>query len=147
MYMSSCEWSPGLWSIPTHTDVDLALPESCQITRREESCTNQTVINSALCNLPEGRGLSGPSFQYRGGRAHCEQEEICWTGQSHCKTLENRGSNHNDMAKRDHELLVVDVEWIPSCLKLGILSLFTRVEARIPQCKQLSPSIQSFPKF
>ncbi|CAI8014637.1 hypothetical protein GBAR_LOCUS9134 [Geodia barretti] len=90
--------------------MDPALPESCQIARREESCTkriNQTVITPALRNLPEGRGLSGRSFQYRGGRAHCEQdetEEICWTGQSHCRTPEIQGSNHHHVANRDLEL-------------------------------------------
>ena len=65
------------WSLihPNSYRCGRRLPEYCQITRREESCTkgiNQTVINSALCNLQEGRGLSGRSW---GGRAHCEQDD------------------------------------------------------------------------
>ena len=100
MYRSLCEWSPVSDPLQLLQAVSPALPESCQ--------TNQSTRHQLYSLQPSrGRGLSGRSFQYRGGRAHCEQdetEEICWTGQSHGRTPEIQRSNHHHVANRDLEL-------------------------------------------
>ncbi|CAI7991574.1 RNA-directed DNA polymerase from mobile element jockey [Geodia barretti] len=102
--------------------MDPALPESCQITRREESCTkriNQTVITPALRNLPEGRGLAGRSFQVEHTVNKMKRKKSAGPDNLTAEHLKFGGQTIITWLT---EILnsIVDVELIPSCLKLGI---------------------------